>query len=52
MPIAVLLISLALGVSTIGFILNAIEEHPIYWLPAILFCFLTVAEFMKFLAMC
>ena len=52
MPIMVFFGSIMLGVTCFGLILCAIEESPIYWIPAIFIGFLAVANFLKFLAMC
>lgn len=52
MPIIVLFFALMLGFITFGMILNAIQECSIYWIPALFFGFLTVEQFLKFLAMC
>ena len=52
MPIMVLFASIMFAVVCFGLILCAIDESPIYWIPAIFIGFLAVANFLKFLAMC
>lgn len=52
MPLITLFLSIILGVSTFGLVLYAIEEDPLYWIPAVCFGFWAIVGFLKFIAMC
>ena len=52
MPIAMLFLSIFLGVSTFYITRCAIKEEWLFWIPAIYAGFWTIVAFAKFLAMC
>ena len=52
MPIAMLFLSIFLGVSTFCITRYAIKEEWLLWIPAIYAGFWTIVAFAKFLAMC